>query len=494
MIAVYVVLALAGGIGVGYVARNTFTQKKVKEAEAKQQELLLKAKDEALKIKDDARKEEEKKRRFLDDLEAQLRKKDNNLDNRYEQLEQEKKTNTKKAEEIHNIKKEIETIKKEQNEQLQKIAKLKPLEAKKVLLDQIEQEYKEDVILKIKAEKQKLKEESEKIAKEIISTAINRIASEQTAESTVYSVTLPSDEMKGRIIGREGRNIQIFEKITGTDVLIDDTPDTVTISCFDPVRRYIAKLSLEKLVADGRIQPSRIEEVVEKIRKDVAKEVKEAGEEAAYEVGVPALHPDIIKILGRLKFRTSYGQNVLRHSVEVANLAGMLAEEIGADAQICKKAGILHDLGKAIDHDVAGAHHHISMDIAKKYGLSHVIINAIGAHHDDIDPETVEAILVRAADAISGSRPGARRESLDSYIKRLTDLEDIANKFAGVEKSYAIQAGREIRIIVKPEDIDDLKAIKLSKEIAKSIEQNLQYPGTIKVNVIRETRATVFAK
>ncbi len=493
-IILYVIVAAVGGVGVGFVTRNVLTKKRIKDAEAKHRDLISKAKDEAMKIKDDARREEEKKRQSLDDLESQLRRKDNNLDKRFDDLESQKKDLTKKADEINVIKKEIEEIKKSQGEKLQKIAKIKPEEAKKILLDQIEKEYKDDVIAKIKSEKQRLKEESDKIAKEIISTVVSRLASEQTAESTVYSVTLPSDEMKGRIIGREGRNIQIFEKMTGTDVLIDDTPDTVTISCFDPVRRYIAKLALEKLVADGRIQPARIEEVIEKVGKDVSKEIKEAGEQAAYEVGVAGLHPDIIKILGRLKFRTSYGQNVLRHTIEVTQLAGMLAEEIGADVQVCKKAGLLHDLGKAVDHEVPGAHHHISMDIAKKYGMSNVIVNAIGAHHDDIEPETVEAILVRAADAISASRPGARKESLESYIKRLTELENLAKDFEGVEKAYAIQAGREIRIIVKPKNIDDLGAIKLSKDVARRIEKTLQYPGTIRVNVIRETRATEYAK
>jgi len=491
---VYVVIALAGGIGVGYASRSIISQKHIKDAEAKHKEMLLKAKDEALKIKEEARQDEEKKRKFLDDLEQQLRRKDQTLDNRYDDLEKQKRELGIKANEIHKIKKEITDIKLTQTDKLQKIAKLKPAEAKEILLEQIEQEYKDEVISKIKAEKQKLKEESEKISKEIISTVVERLAGETTAETTVFSISLPGDEMKGRIIGREGRNIQVFEKKTGTDVLIDDTPDTVTISSFDPMRRYIAKVAMERLVSDGRIQPARIEEIIEKTQKDIAKEVKEAGEAAAYEVGVAGLHPDVVKILGRLKFRSSYGQNVLKHSMEVAQLAGMLAEEIGADAQMCKKAGLLHDLGKAVDHEVPGAHHHISMDIAKKYGMSPAVVNAIGAHHDDIEPETVEAILVRAADSISGSRPGARRESLESYIKRLTDLENIANQFEGVEKTFAIQAGREIRVLVKPGDIDDLKAIKLSKKIAQDIEKHLQYPGTIKVNVIRETRATEYAK
>lgn len=491
---VYVAIALLGGAGIGFATKNYLTQKTLRESEQKQKELLLQAKDEALKIKEEAKKAEEEKRKYLETLEKDLRRKEESLDKRSELVETERQGILGKEKEIRSIKDEISKIKDEQSVELQKISKLKKEDAKELLLSQVEKEYKDDIIAKIKSEKEKAKEVAEIEAKKIISTAIERMASEYTAETTVSTVTLPSDEMKGRIIGREGRNIQVFERVTGVDVLIDDTPDTVTISSFDPVRRHVAKLALEKLISDGRIQPARIEEIVKKIEEGVNKELNEAGEQAAYEVGVAGLNPDIIKLLGRLKFRTSYGQSVLQHSVEVASLAGMLAEEIGADVNICKKAGLLHDIGKAVDHEIPGAHHHISMDIAKKYGLSDTLVNAIGAHHEDIDPKTVEAILVRAADAISGARPGARRESLESYIKRLTELENIANSFKGVEKSFAIQAGREVRIIVKPDEIDDLSALKLSKDIAKKIENDLQYPGTIKVNVIRETRATEFAK
>lgn len=493
-LAIYIVLALAGGAGIGYAARSVISAKKTKEAEEKGKDIIFKAKDEALKIKEKARQDEEAKRKLLDDIESHILSREKNLERRLEDYESNKKQLQNKISDIQKIKEEIQKIKNEEFEKLQAVAKLKKEEAKDILLQQVEKEYQQDIIAKIKNEKARLKEESEKLAKEIIATAIGRMATDQTAESTVYTINLPSDEMKGRIIGREGRNIQIFEKMTGVDVLIDDTPESVTISSFDPVRRYVAKLAMEKLISDGRIQPSRIEEIIEKTHKEVTKEIKEAAEAAAYEVGVAGLHPDIVKLIGRLKFRTSYGQNVLKHSIEVSLLAGLLAEEIGADVQVCKKAGLLHDIGKAVDHEVPGAHHHIGMDIAKKYGMSNVIINAIGAHHDDIDPQTVEAILVRAADGISGSRPGARRESMENYIKRLTDLENIANGFKGVEKTFAIQAGREIRVIVKPDEIDDLTAIKLSKDIAKEIEKNLQYPGTIKVNVIRETRATEFAK
>ena len=338
------------------------------------------------------------------------------------------------------------------------------------------------------------KEEAESKARKILVDVMQRIASEQATENAISAIHLPSEEMKGRIIGREGRNIQIFEKETGVDVIIDDTPETVTISAFDPIRREVARIALEKLIMDGRIQPTRIEEQVEKAKEQVGKEMREAGESAALEVGITGLHPDVIKILGRLKYRTSYGQNVLKHSIEVAHIAGLLASEIGANVSTAKKAALLHDLGKAVDQEIIGAHHHISRDIAKKYGFSPEIVHAIEAHHDDIEPKTVEAIIVRAADAISGARPGARRENLESYVKRLEELENIANSFEGVEKSYAIAAGREVRIIVKPEEIDDLASAKLAKTIAKKIEKEVQYPGQIKINVIREIRATEFAK
>ena len=491
---IYLAAALVGGLGIGYVSRNYLAKKTIREGEQKQKELILKAKDEALKIREDAKDEEEKKRRYLEEIERNLRRKEDTIDRRADTLDQERDKVMNKDKEIREIKTQILKIKDDQQDVLQKMSKMNKEEAKEILLKTIEKEYRDDLVAKIKSEKQKAKEEAEVFAREILSTVIERYAAEHTSETTVASVILPSDEMKGRIIGREGRNIQIFEKVTGVDVLIDDTPDAVTISSFDPIRRHVAKVALEKLISDGRIQPTRIEEIVEKVKKDVAQEVKEAGEQAAYEVGVVGLSPDLIKILGRLKFRTSYGQNVLRHSIEVALLAGMLASELNADVNMAKKAGLLHDIGKAVDHEVPGAHHHISMDIAKRYGLSESLINAIGAHHEDIEPKTVEAILVRSADAISGARPGARRESLDSYIKRLTELENIANSFSGVDKSYAIQAGREVRIVVRPQEIDDLSALKLSKDIAKKIEQDLQYPGTIKVNVIRETRATEYAK
>ena len=491
---IYLVATLVGGAGLGYAARIYIAKNQKDQFEQKQKEILLEAKSEALKIKEAASREEEKSKRDLQELEKSLRRREEMIDHRLETVEDEKKKIVEKEKEINEIKDQIADIKNKQQDHLEKIAKLKKEEARDILLGNIEREYKDDLIRKIKEQKEIAREEAQNIAREILATAVQRLSSDHTVETTTTSVHIPSDEMKGRIIGREGRNIQIFEKETGTDLIIDDTPDTVVISAFDPIRRHVAKIALEKLIADGRIHPARIEELVKKAREEIAVQVKEAGEQAAYEVGVAGLHPDLIKILGRLKFRTSYGQNVLQHSIEATYIAGMLAAELGADVNLAKKAALLHDLGKAVDHDVPGAHHHISMDIARKYGLSEDIIHAIGAHHDDIEAKTVEAIIVRAADAISSSRPGARRETLENYVKRLEELENIANSFPGVDRTYAIQAGREVRILVKPEEIDDLTALKLSKDIARKIEADLQYPGTIKVNVIRETRAIEFAK
>lgn len=488
------VVGAVAGVGIGYQLRTRFATKSLQEIETKKREILLKAKDEALKLKEEVKEEEGRKRQYLESIERSLRRKEEVIDRRSEEIDQDKRKLSDKEREIDQIKSEISQIKEKQLEALEGVAKLKKGEAKDLLLEMVGNEFKEDIISQVKKYKEQLKEESEKIARQVIATAIGRLASEHTAESTSYTITLPTEDMKGRIIGKEGRNIQQFEKATGVDVIIDDTPDAVMISCFDPVRRYIGKIALERLIVDGRIQPARIEEVVAKVAEEVDKEIKEAGEQGAFEAKVTGLHADIVKLLGMLKFRTSYGQNQLKHAVEVSNLAGLLAAEVKADVNIARKAGLLHDLGKAVDHTISGAHHHISMDIARKYGLSEVVVNAIGAHHDDIEPKTVEAILVKAADAISGARPGARRESLEQYVHRMKDLENITNSFTGVEKSFAIQAGREVRIIVRPEEIDDLDALKLAKDIAKKIEQDLQYPGQIKVNVIRETRAVEYAK
>ncbi len=491
---IYLAAAVLGGGVAGYAGRIYIARRKKDTQEQRQKEILLEAKDEALKIKEEAKKEEEKIRKNLQDLENNLRRREEMLDKRLESLDLEKNKVVDKEKEIEKIKNEITEIHIKRQEVLEKVSKTTKDEALQLLLKEIEKEYKDDLVRKIKEQKEIAKEEAQTVAREILSTVIQRLASDQTSETTTAAVNLPSDEMKGRIIGREGRNIQIFEKATGTDLIIDDTPDTVVISAFDPIRRQIARNALERLIADGRIHPTKIEEAVKKSKEEINQQAKEAGEQAAYEVGVAGLHPDLLKILGRLKFRTSYGQNVLQHSIESTYLAGMLASELGADVNLAKKAALLHDIGKAVDHDIPGAHHHISVDIVKKFGLSADICHAIIAHHDDIEAKTVEAIIVKAADAISSSRPGARRETYENYIKRLEELENIANSFEGVDKTYAIQAGREVRIIVKPEDIDDLKAVNLSKDIAKKIEKDLQYPGTIKVNVIRETRAIEFAK
>jgi len=487
-------LAVAGGLGIGFGINQNLTKKKKEDLDKKTKELLLEAKDEALRIKEEAKKEEKERRKYLDEIEHSLRRKEEILENRIIGLEEKEKLYARREKEIAQIREKVLSVRKEQEALLSKIAKISQEEAKKILLDLVEKEYKEEILAKIKAMENLSKEEVEKKARQILADVMQRISSEQVVESSVSTIHLPSDEMKGRIIGREGRNIQIFEKATGVDVIIDDTPETVTLSAFDPIRREVARIALEKLIADGRIQPSRIEEQVERAKEQVGRAMREAGEEAVLEVGVTALPPDIIKILGRLKYRSSYGQNVLRHSIETAHIAGLLAQELGGDVAVAKKAGLLHDLGKAVDQEIEGAHHHISRDILKKYGLSPEIIHAVEAHHDDIEAKTVEAIIVKVADAISSSRPGARRETLEAYVKRLQELENIANSFPGVEKSYAIAAGREVRIIVKPEEIDDYQAAKLAHNIAKKVEKEMQYPGQIKVNVIRETRAVEYAK
>lgn len=488
------IVALLLGAVVGFIIRHQTFGRKLKDGEAKNKELILEAKNEALKIKEQAEKEKEERLKDLSDREKSLIRREENIETRAERIENEKDEIAKQLKSLEQAKEKIGEIREKRLQELEKVTKMKPKEAKDELLKEIEKEYKEEIIKKIREMKELLKENSEDEAKKVISVAIDRIANEFTAEHTTMAVHIPSDEMKGRIIGKEGRNIQAFERATGVDLVIDETPDTVLLSSFDPVRRQIAKVALERLISDGRIQPSRIEEVVAKAQADIKKETKEAGEKAVFDLGIHGLPTDLVKILGNLKFRTSYGQNVLQHSSEVANIAALLAAEVGADINVVKKAGILHDVGKAVSHEIQGAHHHLSGEIAKKYGMSEVVVNAILAHHDDIEPKTVEAILVKAADAISGSRPGARKETLENYVARLKDLENIANGFPGVDKSFAIQAGREVRIIVRPEEVTDLEAIKLAKDIARKIENDLQYPGMIKVNVIRETRAEELAK
>jgi ribonuclease Y len=476
-----------------FKTQETKAQKLVDNAHSESKEIIVSAKDEALKARQDAEKEVDLRKKYIVELEKNIRRKEDNLERKSSDLESQKSEIDNKIRDINKLKEELQKASTEQRQTLEKISKINQDEAKNLLLELVEKEYKEDIVSTIRKIQESAKEQGEEKARDIIAIAIQRLASEKTAEDTISAVDIPSDEMKGRIIGREGRNIQAFEKQAGVDLIIDDTPETVVISCFNPIRRVVAQRALQKLIADGRIHPTKIEEMIQKAKEEISVEIKEAGEQAIYDVGVAGLHPDLIRILGRLKYRTSYGQNVLKHSVEVAHLSAIIAAELGADVNTIKKAGLLHDIGKAVDHEVPGSHSVIGLEIAKKYGLPENVCKAIAGHHEEME-QTLEAIVIQAADAISSSRPGARRESLENYIKRLEDLENVANSFSGVEKSYAIQAGREIRVIVQPQDLDDLEAEKLSHNIARKIEQDLKYPGQIKVNVIRETRSIDFAK
>ena len=469
-------------------------EKMIEEAKDKEKDILLAAKDEAAKAKDEAKREYQSKERYLEKIEGDLRRRELTIDTRFNDLDKTVKSVQEKETQIEETKQILRDLRKKQEDSLERIAKMTKDEAKKVLFDLIEKEGKEDLVKKIKEVDMYVKDNAEEEARKVVVTAMQRVAAETASESTISTIDIPSDEMKGRIIGREGRNIQSFEKLTGVDLIIDDTPEAVVISTFDPIRKQVAKVTLSELVADGRINPARIEEAFEKAKKIVSADVKKSGEEAAYEVGVAGMPPEIIKILGRLKFRTSFGQNQLQHAIEVARIGALISDEIGADTSLVKKAGLLHDLGKAVDHEVPGSHAVISADIARKFKLPKELIHAIEAHHEDVEIETKEAAIVQIADAISSARPGARRESLELHIKRLTELERVSNSFPGVEKSFAIQAGREVRIFVKPEEVDDLTAVKLSKDIAKKIEEEVQYPGQVKIHVIRETKAIEYAK
>jgi len=464
------------------------------EARAKQKEIILEAKDEALRIAKQRETEDRERRAELQRYEGRLDKKDEQLDTKTEQVEARDRRLADREKEIEAERAEVVRLQDEQKTELARVAGLTQEEARRVLLEQIEQEVRDAANRRTREIELEVRERADDRARDIITMALQRYAADHTAEHTVTSVGIPSDDMKGRIIGREGRNIRTLEQLTGVDVIIDDTPETVVLSGFDPIRREVAKRALERLLVDGRIHPARIEEAVAKARTEIDQSVREAGEAAVYEVGVAGLHQDLVKLLGRLAFRTSYGQNVLKHSIEVAHVAGMLAAETGYDPQIMKRAGLLHDIGKAIDHEVEGAHTVIGGELLKRYGFPQVVIDGVVGHHGDVEPVTMVGTLISAADAISAARPGARSEIVSNYIQRLQELEAIANGFAGVEKSYAIQAGREVRVIVKPEEIDDLAATRLARDISDKIQGALQYPGQIKITVIRETRAVDYAK
>ena len=466
----------------------------VKTAEAKKKESLLEIKEESIKNKNELEKETKERRAELQRYEKRVLSKEEALEKKADAIEKREAGFTAKEEQLRQREAKVEELSKQRVQELERISGLTSEQAKEYLLKTVEEDVKHDTAKMIKEMEAQAKEDADKKAKEYVVTAIQRCAADHVAETTISVVQLPSDEMKGRIIGREGRNIRTLETMTGVELIIDDTPEAVVLSGFDPIRREVARIALEKLIVDGRIHPARIEEMVEKAQKEVDAMIREEGEAAALEVGVHGIHPELIKLLGRMKFRTSYGQNALKHSIEVAQLAGLLAGEIGLDVRIAKRAGLLHDIGKSIDHDVEGSHIQIGVDLCRKYKESATVINAVEAHHGDVEPETLIACVVQAADTISAARPGARRETLETYTNRLKQLEDITNRFKGVDKSFAIQAGREIRVMVVPEQVSDADMVLMARDIAKQIEYELEYPGQIKVNVIRESRVTDYAK
>lgn len=506
---VVAVIALVIGILAGYIIRKSVGEKAIGSAEQKaknlildaenrsetiRKEYILEAKEEAHKLRNDADREIRERRSEISKSERRLIQKEESIDRKLENIEKKEESITNKEQSIISKQKELDHVINQQTEELERISGCSVEEAKAILLENTEKEIRYEASVMIKEIESKAKEEADKKAKEIITGAIQRCAADHVAESTVSVVPLPNDEMKGRIIGREGRNIKAIETLTGIDLIIDDTPEAVILSGFDPIRREVARLSLEKLIVDGRIHPARIEEMVKKSEREVNAIIKEEGEQATFEVGIHNLHPELVKLLGRLKYRTSYGQNVLKHSIEVAHLAGLMAGELGLDVTLAKRAGLLHDIGKAIDHEKEGTHVDLGIEVLKKYKESPAVINGMAAHHGDYEPKSMEAVLIAAADALSAARPGARRETLETYIKRLEKLEEIANTTPGVDKSFAIQAGREIRIIAKPEEVSDEDIVFLARDISKKIESELEYPGQIKVNVVRETRAVDYAK
>lgn len=506
---ILIIVGVVVGLVIGYMIRKTTSEGKigsaeaeakrivddaVKEGETQKKEILFNAKEEAMDIKDAIESENRERRNELQKMENRLMKKEENLDRKNSSLDKQREKLERRNKDLDQRQKKLAGMMDEQTAELERIAHLSQDEAKEALMDEVRKEARADAAVMAKHIEDEAKENADKKAKEIIVQSIQRYAADHVAESTISVVNLPNDEMKGRIIGREGRNIRALEKMTGVDLIIDDTPEAVVLSAFDPIRREVARMALERLIVDGRIHPARIEEVVNKCRKELDQQIKEVGEQACFDTGIHNVHPEIVKLLGRLKFRTSYGQNVLKHSIEVSYLAGMMAAELGANVKVAKRAGLLHDIGKSIDHEVEGNHVEIGVNVLKKYKENKAVIHAVEAHHGDVEPQTIEAVLVQAADAISAARPGARRETLGSYVQRLQDLEKVASSFDGVEKAYAIQAGREVRVMVKPEDVNDEGMSLLAKDIAKKIESEMEYPGNVKVNLIRETRAVEYAK
>ena len=501
----FIFVGIIAGVFIGYVARQVIARKRLdtvegkiekmtEEAEKKSQETVLNAKNKAVEILEEAKKQEKEREDQILRAEQRLEKKENIIDQKTEEIEKNRKLLEQKAEEVRKIRQEAEEARKKELDRLEKIAGLSKEQAKKILIQLTEEENREEIAQRIVKIEKEGQEEIEKRAKALMTSVIQKYAGSHAAEVVTTTVAIPSDEVKGRIIGREGRNIKSLEKLTGVEIIVDDTPEAVVISGFDPVRREVARIALEKLINDGRIHPTRIEEAVDFAKKEIDNKVKEAGEAATYDLGIAGLDPKLIYLLGRLRYRTSFGQNVLLHSLEVAHLSGALAAELGADVAVAKKAGLLHDIGKAVDHEIQGTHVEIGIKILEKFNMPKEVIDAVKPHHEDYPFETPESFIIAAADAISASRPGARKDTLEKYLKRLEELETTANSFAGVEKTYAIQAGREIRVFVKPEEIDDLGALKLAREIADKIEQDLKYPGEIKVNVLRETRSVEYAR
>ena len=483
-----------GKVATAEETANRIVQEAEKTGEAKKKESLLEAKEEIHRLRTEMERENKERRAELQKSERRLVQKEENLDKKLDSYEKKEENLIEQTSKLRDSQDRIEELYLKQRSELERVSGLTSDDAKRELLSNVEVEVKHDTAKLIKDLEQQAKDEADNKAREIISMAIQRCAADHVAETTVSVVALPNDEMKGRIIGREGRNIRTLETLTGIDLIIDDTPEAVLVSGFDPVRREIARTALEKLINDGRIHPARIEEMVEKAQKEIEQKIKDAGEQATFDTGVHGVHPEIIKLLGRLRYRTSYGQNVLKHSTEVAHLAGLMAAELGVDVTMAKRAGLLHDIGKAVDHEMEGSHVELGAEVAKRYHESAIVINAIESHHGDVEPTSVEAVLVAAADAISAARPGARRETLETYLKRLTRLEEISESFEGVEKCYAVQAGREIRIMVKPDKIDDDEAVLLARNVAKKIEEEMEYPGQIKVIIVRETRAVDYAK